>query len=145
MNSSELRTQPQNLCLVYLLINPAIAKVSMFKYFFFLFRPSQSCTSPPLTPKSHRSRQTNARVSCETTDENFRQMQNYETIPCNCDNKASSNSNSCAGMESKTYPKSYENYDIPRNLCKQVSVLNFISLRRIYVDVVICLGHLMEE
>ena len=83
------------------------------------FRSSQSCTSPPLTPKSQR--RTTQKTASQGVVSDVDDFSSYATIPCNCscDVSTSATTTSTSNGQNKN---AYFNYDIPRTLYKQVRI-----------------------
>ena len=102
--------------------------------FKFIYRSSQSVTSPPMTPRTQRSRQSrqldtdgyNRLKSLHVDTDDYAQM-NYAAIPCGCSDSTglpnlAPKADHSATNNVPVNPNAYENYDIPRSLCKQVSI-----------------------
>ena len=83
------------------------------------FRSSQSCTSPPLTPKSQR--RTTQKTASQSVVSDVDDFSSYATIPCNCscDVSTSATTTSTSNGQNKN---AYFNYVIPRTLYKQVRI-----------------------
>ena len=80
-------------------------------------------TSPPVTPKSQR-RASQKSTSGQQSVADIDDFSMYATIPCNCscDNSVTSVTPVTATTNGPNR-NAYDNYDIPRSLCKQVKLI----------------------
>ena len=73
-------------------------------------------TSPPMTPKSQR-RASQKSTATQQSVVDVDDFSMYATIPCNC------SCDSSVTTTTTTNRNAYDNYDIPRSLCKQVKII----------------------
>ena len=75
-------------------------------------------TSPPMTPKSQR-RASQKSTATQQSVVDVDDFSMYATIPCNCSCDSSVTTTTTATTNGPNR-NAYDNYDIPRSLCKQV-------------------------